>query len=252
VSITDKIAIAITCCTLVVCIAAVYRLKQLRSRRKRLEENAKSELERMFATQDGAHAIDKTIADAENAKVAAYFRLASGILIYAGKKSAVLREGLTETICVLESKSLLGRENSGALSVCFDDIFIEVAAVCFAFLLGSELRGESAPGDKDYAHALRNALGIADGMITQMAQTKRPDHYLTHRVFSYALPQPGATPFESFNTRVLSSLMPGRDPMFDLASTFLTQQTQITFANLNPDLLEKISRDLQVESEQLK
>ena len=154
----------------------------------------------------------------------------------------------SETIEVLKNHAVLTPEEAKETRVCFDDIFIEIAALCFALLLGKNLNDGSDGPDAKYISTLKDALTSADGMLTYLSITKRPVLYMKRRVYSYADPPPAVRPFESFNRRILSSVLPGKELMFQLATPFLTGQTQITFANLNPDQLEAFSRGLYVQS----
>ncbi|MGA2168857.1 MAG: hypothetical protein ABSG62_11640 [Terracidiphilus sp.] len=205
-------------------------------------------LERMYTTADGLEAILKTVLEGRSNPAGPSFYLASGILTYAGKKSAFLRDSLQETIEVLKKHSVLAHEVAERSHVCFDDIFIEVAALCFGFLLGVHIRGQSKPADEKYFNTLKDALTSADGLLTYLSTTQKPVLYLTRRVHSYVDPKSPTTVFESFNTRILSSVFPGRDLTLELSAAFLTPHMLITFTNLNPDQLEAFSRGLYVQS----
>jgi hypothetical protein len=205
-------------------------------------------LERMYTTADGFEAILKTVLEGRSNPAGPSFYLASGILTYTGKKSAFLRDSLQETIEVLKKHSVLAPEVAERTHVCFDDIFVEVVALCFGFLLGVHIRGQSEPADEKYFNTLKDALTSADGLLSCLSTTQKPVLYLTRRVCSYVDPKSPTTVFESFNRRILSSVLPGNELMFQLATPFLTGQTQITCANLNPDQLEAFSRGLYVQS----
>jgi hypothetical protein len=207
-----------------------------------------TELERMYTTVDSLEVIVKTISDSPESPAAPAFYLSSGILTYAGKKSAALCNGLRETIGLLKSKSLISLEEAETIQVNFDDIFTEQAALCFAFLLGKHLNQSSESSDAKYIDGLKDALSMADEMFSSLSTTKRPALYLTRRVYSYADPARVTPAFDMFNTRILRSVLKGKDPMLEMASALLTPHMQAAFVCLSPDQLEEMSRALYVRS----
>ncbi len=207
-----------------------------------------TELERIYTTVGGLEGVYKTISDSPESPAAPAFYLASGILTYAGKKSVALCHGLRETIALLKNKSFISPEEAGTIQVGFDDIFIEQAALCFSFLLGKRLNQSVDSFDANYMDGLKDALSMADEMFSRLSTTKKPDHYLTNRVYSYADPGRVSPLFDMFNTHILKSIFKGKDPMLDLTSAYLTLHMQAAFACISPDQLEEMSRALYIRS----